>query len=138
MRTLTTVLALTVLILFVPVTAAAQTALPASPKYNLATETLIKGKVVSIHDRQCPVSGTIGSHFMLEAADGTVYEVHLAPSKFVKTFDMLFSPGNSVEVLGDKLVFQGKNAILAREIKRGHGQGFETFVFRDKKGNPLW
>jgi hypothetical protein len=134
MKTLITAVAIAALVLFTPLSAAAQTAPPASPKYDLTAETLIKGKILSVHDRECPVSGTMGAHFMLEATNGKVYEVHLAPTKFAKTYDMVFTPGEKVEVLGTTVVFQEKDAILARQIKHGT----ETVTFRDKKGNPSW
>jgi hypothetical protein len=131
MKALLTTVAIAALLLLVPASAAAQTA---APKYDSATEITIQGKVLSVHDRQCPVSGTLGAHFMMEALDGKVYEVHLAPATFTKMFDMVFTPGEKVEVSGNTLVFQGKDAILARQIKHGN----ETVTFRDKKGNPSW
>ena len=133
MKALITALAVAALVLLVPASAAAQAATD-SPKYDVAAEQTISGKVLSIHDRQCPVSGTIGAHFMLEAVNGKVYEVHLAPTKFTKMFEMVFTPGEKVEVLGNTLVFQGKDAIIARQVKHGN----ETVTFRDKKGSPSW
>ena len=133
MKVLLTAAAIAALLL-VPASAAAQAALDPSPKYDPATEISLQGKVLSVHDRQCPVSGTLGAHFMLEAVDGKVYEVHLAPAKFTKMFEMIFTPGEKVEVTGNTLVFQGKDAILARQVKHGN----ETVTFRDKKGNPSW
>ena len=131
MKALLTTVAIAALLLLVPASAAPQTG---APKYDPATEITIQGKVLSVHDRQCPVSGTLGTHFMLEALDGRVYEVHLAPTTFTKMFDMVFTPGEKVDISGNILVFQGKDAILARQIKHGN----ETVTFRDKKGNPSW
>jgi len=134
MKALLTTFAIAAILLLVPASAAAQAAQAPGPKYDPATEITIQGKILSIHDRQCPVSGTIGAHFMLEALDGKVYEVHLAPAKFTKMFDMVFAPGEKVDVIGTTLVFEGKDAILARQVKHGN----ETVTFRDKKGNPSW
>jgi hypothetical protein len=130
MKVLLTAVAITAALLLVPASAAAQ----AAPKYDPAAEVTVQGKILSIHDRQCPISGTIGAHFMLEAVDGKVYEVHLAPAKFTKMFEMVFTPGEKVEVTGNTLVFQDKDALLARQVKHGN----ETVTFRDKKGNPSW
>jgi hypothetical protein len=131
MKLLLTTLAVAATLLLAPASVAAQAA---SPKYDPATEVTIQGKILSIHDRECPVSGTLGAHFMLEAVDGKVYEVHLAPAKFTKMFDMVFTPGEKVDVTGNALLFQGKDAILARQVRHGN----ETVTFRDKKGNPSW
>jgi hypothetical protein len=130
MKLLLTTIAVAAILLLVPASAAAQ----AAPKYDPSTEVTIQGKVLSIHDRECPISGTLGAHFMLEALNGKVYEVHLAPAKFTQMFDMVFTPGEKAEVTGNTLVFQGKDAIVARQVKHGN----ETVTFRDKKGNPSW
>jgi len=132
MKVMVTTVAIAALILLAPTSAAAQSS--TAPKYDPAAETVIAGKVVSVHDRQCPISGTLGAHFMLETENGKVYEVHLAPAKFTKEFDMVFLPGDKVEVTGTTLVFQEKDAILARQVKHGT----ETVTFRDKKGIPIW
>ncbi|HVI09178.1 MAG TPA: hypothetical protein VND65_12880 [Candidatus Binatia bacterium] len=104
------------------------------PKYDPAAEGTFKGTIVDVVDRQCPVSGGMGSHIILKLADGSTIEVHLATTRFVKNVEMVFNKGDKVEVLGMKVDFEGKSTILAREVTRGS----ETFTFRDKKGNPVW
>src|SRR5262249_57322720 len=105
----------------------------AVPKYDLAAEIKIKGVVDEVKDRECPISGTMGAHLMLKA-EGKVYEVHIAPAKMVKSYDFVFQKGDEVEIKGIKTTFQGVDAILAREIKRGN----DDFVFRDPQGKPIW
>lgn len=104
------------------------------PKYNPATEAVFKGTVEEVRDRQCPVSGGMGAHVILKQADGTTIEVHLAPSKFVKEYELVFNQGDQIEVTGSKVNFEGVDTIFAREVKRGN----DVFVFRDKDGNPVW
>ena len=103
------------------------------PKYDVANEKTIKGVVEEVKDRNCPISGTLGSHLMLRA-DGKIYEVHVAPTKLVKSYEVVFQKGDEVEIKGIKTTFQGTDAILAREIKRGN----DDFVFRDPQGKPVW
>ena len=105
----------------------------AVPKYDVAAEIKIKGVVDEVKDRECPISGTMGGHLMLKA-EGKVYEVHIAPAKMVKSYDFVFQKGDEVEIKGIKTTFQGVDAILAREIKRGN----DDFVFRDPQGKPIW
>jgi DNA/RNA endonuclease YhcR with UshA esterase domain len=105
----------------------------AIPKYDVSAETKIKGVIDEVKDRQCPISGTMGAHLMIKA-DGKVYEVHIAPTKMVKSYDVVFQKGDEVEIKGVKTTFQGVDAILAREIKRGN----DDFVFRDPQGKPIW
>ena len=104
------------------------------PKYDLSTEAKFKGVIDEVHERHCPISGGMGSHFNLKLSDGKVLEVHLATTKFVKNYDLVFSKGDEVEVTGSKVTFEGADAILAREVKRGN----DDFVFRDPQGKPIW
>jgi hypothetical protein len=106
----------------------------AVPKYDVTTEAKFKGIVDDVHDRQCPISGGMGSHFMLKLSDGKILEVHLATTKFVKNYDLKFTKGDEVEVIGSKVDFEGADAILAREVKRGN----DDFLFRDPQGKPIW
>ena len=104
------------------------------PKYDPATEVTLKGTVDEVRDRQCPVSGGVGAHVILRTADDKTIEIHLASSKFVKEYDLAFAKGDKLEVTGSKVTFEGAETIFAREVKRGN----DTFVFRDKDGNPVW
>jgi hypothetical protein len=106
----------------------------AVPKYNPATESVFKGTVQEVRDHECPISGGLGSHVILKLADGATIEVHLATTKFVKTYDLTFKVGDQVEVTGSKVQFEGVDTIFAREVKRGD----DVFVFRDKDGKPVW
>jgi len=115
--------------------AASQTpeAKPVVPKYNVASEVTLKGTIVEVSDHQCPISGTMGFHFMLKAADQTI-EVHVAASKFMKDYELVLSKGDEVEVIGSKVKFEDADTILARQVTRGT----DVFVFRDKTGKPVW
>jgi len=104
------------------------------PKYDPSTEVTIKGTVQEVRDRECPVSGGMGAHLVLDLGNNKTIEVHLATTKFVKSYDLVFSKGDQVEVTGAKVVFEGVETIFAREVKRGN----DTFVFRDKDGKPVW
>jgi DNA/RNA endonuclease YhcR with UshA esterase domain len=104
------------------------------PKYNVATEAVFKGTVQEVKDRQCPVSGGMGSHLILKMENGNTIEVHIAPVKFVKEYELVFSVGDQLEVTGSKVNFEGVETIFAREIRRGN----DTYAFRDKGGKPVW
>ena len=106
----------------------------AVPKYDRAAEATFKGTVEEVRDRQCPVSGGMGSHLILKLSTGNTIEVHLATTKFVKTYDLVFNKGDVVTVVGMKVQFEGVETIFAREVTRGS----ETFLFRDKDGTPIW
>ncbi len=103
-------------------------------KYDPATETRISGTIDEVKEFDCPVSGTVGYHLVLKMVGGTVV-VHVAASKFMKEYEILFEKGQHIEVVGSKVKLEnGEEALLAREIIRGQN----TYAFRDKQGNPLW
>jgi hypothetical protein len=106
----------------------------AVPKYDPAAEATFKGTVEEVKDRQCAMSGGMGSHLILKLPTGNTIEVHLASTKFVKAYDLVFNKGDVVSVLGAKVQFEGVETIFAREVTRGT----DTFVFRDKDGAPVW
>ena len=54
------------------------------PKYYKSTEAVFKGTVEDVHNPQCQVSGGMGSPLWLKQSDGSVIEVHLALTKFVR------------------------------------------------------
>jgi len=106
----------------------------AVPKYDPATEVTLKGTIVDISERVCPVSGGMGFHFVLKSQDGKTIEVHVTTTKFMKTYDVALNKGDEVEVVGSKVKFEGVETIFAREVTHGN----DTFVFRDKTGKPVW
>lgn len=106
----------------------------AVPKYDKSTEAVFKGTIDDVKDRECPVSGGMGSHLMVKLANGDVIEVHLALTKFVTQYELVFHKGDVVEVTGVRVKFEGKDTIFARKIKRGE----DEFLFRDNDGKPLW
>jgi DNA/RNA endonuclease YhcR with UshA esterase domain len=105
----------------------------AVPKYDKATEVHLKGVVQDVRDYQCPISGTMGSHITLKADTGMI-ELHLAATKYTKSYEIVFNKGDQIEVVGSRVKFEGADTILAREITRGT----DTFTFRDGDGKPVW
>ena len=106
----------------------------AAPKYNPAAEAVYKGTIADVRDRQCPVSGGVGTHIILKLENGSIIEVHLATTEFTKMVEMNLRKGDSIEVTGWKTEFEGVETIFAREVKFGN----ETYVFRAKDGMPAW
>jgi DNA/RNA endonuclease YhcR with UshA esterase domain len=105
----------------------------AVPKYDVSAETTFKAVVEEVKDRECPISHGMGAHLMVRS-DEKLYEVHLASAKFMKDYELTFQKGDELQIKGIKTTFQGVDAILVREIKRGN----DNLVFRDPKGKPIW
>lgn len=125
---------LAVLAAMLPVLAAQKAGDEPVPKYDKGAEAVFKGTVDEVKDRQCPVSRGMGSHLIFKLADGSSIEVHLALSKFVNQYELVFKKGDALEITGVKVKFEGVDTIFARKIKRGS----DEFLFRDNDGKPLW
>ena len=101
--------------------------------YDQASQQTLRGWVVGERDFQCPVSGTMGSHISLKTETGTI-EVHLAPASFMKQYEINIRKDDNVTVVGSRIMFDGKPALIAKSVAIGR----ETYNFRDSKGRPLW
>ena len=130
----TVVVLLGILVVVLSAFASQKTSNEAVPKYNKSTEAVFKGTVEEVKDRECPVSGGMGSHLILKLEDGSSIEVHLSLTKFVTQYELVFHKGDPVEVTGVRVKFEGVDTIFARKIKRGE----DEFLFRDNDGKPLW
>ena len=110
-------------------------AAPSQAKYSYdpARQVTVTGKIEETRDYHCPVSGAVGSHFTIKA-EGELLEVHLAPARFMKDYEIKFRPGDDVKIVGVKFDFEGKRAVMARSVTVGN----DTYLFRDEKGKPLW
>src|SRR5579864_4191279 len=97
-RIIILILTLVALVLTITPVAAGQKSEPgvSVPKYDPAAEATFKGTVEEVRDRQCPMSGGMGSHLILKLSPSTTIEVHLASTKFVKTYDLVFNKGDEV------------------------------------------
>lgn len=128
------VVSLGILVLALLASASEKRSTGAVPKYDKSTEAVFKGTVEEVKDRECPVSGGMGSHLTLKLENGDSIEVHLSLTKFVTQYELVFHKGDAVEVTGVKVKFEGVDTIFARKIKRGE----DEFLFRDTDGRPLW
>ncbi len=112
--------------------ALAKTQRPAHARYDLATETTVMGTVQEV--REIP-HGTwsAGIHLTLKTAQGAV-DVHVGPAMFVATHGMTLAKGDLIGVTGSTVLLDGKEALLAREVRKGK----KTLTLRDSEGLPEW
>jgi hypothetical protein len=118
---------------FVWLPARAQKAPPASPpKYDLRTETKIKG---TIEEVKVPPKGSEKEIAHLLVKEGTnSMDVYLCPKSFFDDMGMSFTKGDEIAITGSKVKQGETDLILAREIVKGN----DTFALRDEKGEPVW
>ncbi|HXU16205.1 MAG TPA: hypothetical protein VN708_13825 [Terriglobales bacterium] len=107
---------------------------PTVPKYNSAAEAAYKGTVEDVRDRECPISGGVGTHILMQLENGNTIEVHLATTEFTKMLEVNLRKGDPIGVTGWKTEFGGVQTIFAREVRYGN----DTYIFRAKDGTPAW
>jgi hypothetical protein len=101
--------------------------------YALTSEQTMRGWVVEAKDFQCLVTGTVGSHITVKNETSSI-EVHLAPATFMKQYEINIRKGDKVTIVGSKITYEGKSALIAKSVAIGN----ETYNFRDQSGKPLW
>lgn len=102
------------------------------PKYDVTTETKIKG---TIEEVRLPPKGSEKqiAHLLVKTDTDTV-DVYLCPKSFLDDMGISFSKGDEIALTGSRVKQGEASLILAREIVKGT----DTLVFRDGKGNPVW
>jgi len=86
--------------------------------YNPATVETLTGEIVSL-DKFSPMQGMpSGIHLVVKTGQETV-SIHLGPAWYVERLDTQINVGDTIEVRGSRVLFQGIPAIIAAEIKKG-------------------
>ena len=109
-------------------TASAQSSLP---KYDLATETKMKGTIQEL--KMPEKSAKEAARLTLKSGDTTI-DVYLCPKSFLDDMGSNLAKGDEVNLTGSKVKQDGADLILAREVSKGS----DTLVLRDDKGKPVW
>ena len=102
------------------------------PKYDLQTETKIKG---TIDEVKLPPKGSEKeiAHLLVKNGADTV-DVYLCPKTFMDDMGMDFTKGDEISLTGSKIRQGEADLFLAREVVIGNN----TFALRDGKGEPVW
>ena len=102
------------------------------PKYDLHTETKIKG---TIEEVKLPPKGSEKEIAHLLVKEGTnSMDVYLCPKSFFDDMGMSFAKGDEITITGSKVKQGETDVILVREVVKGN----DTFALRDGKGDPVW
>lgn len=99
--------------------------------YDTATEVTLTGTVEKITDHSH--ARMQGKHLELKTGTETI-EVHLGPSGFLSKQKFAVMQSDRVEIRGSRVKVDGKDAIIARWVKRGD----VTWTLRNDKGVPEW
>ncbi len=101
------------------------------PNYDPKTETTVSGTVQEVQQHQ--MMGHQGTHLLVKTETGEV-EVHLGPASYLAQHQFSFAKGDHVEVTGSMVKMSGKDALLARQVKKDG----KPLVLRNAQGIPAW
>lgn len=105
---------------------------PNPPKYDVQTETKLKG---TVQDIALPAPGHEKEIVRLVMKIGDdVIDVYLCPKSFLDEMGVEFNKGDEVAITGSKVKQGDTDLVLARQAQKGN----DTLILRDDKGNPVW
>lgn len=101
--------------------------------YDASTEATMAGTVMEVKQIPAGGRGSGGVHLKFGAPEGE-FEVHVGPAAYVASRNFTFTAGDALTVTGSKTTIDGRNVILAREIRKGD----QVLTLRNAEGFPLW
>jgi len=102
------------------------------PKYDLHTETKIKGVVDAVNLLSVGTRKDF-TELVIKTGDDSSH-IYLCPKPFQEEMGISFTKGDQIAVTGSKVKQDTVDVILARELVKGT----DTLLFRDDKGKPVW
>jgi hypothetical protein len=102
------------------------------PKYDLHTETKIKGVVDAVNLLSVGTRKDF-TELVIKTGDDSSH-IYLCPKPFEEEMGISFTKGDQIAVTGSKVKQDTTDVILARELVKGA----DTLMFRDDKGKPVW
>lgn len=106
---------------------------PYARTYDVKAVETVSGTVVRV-ERITPMRGMSAGVHMVLKTDAGEFSVHLGPAWYIERQDVKLAPGDTVQVKGARVTFQGKPAIIAAEIRKGD----EILPLRNDAGVPAW
>lgn len=101
--------------------------------FDAKTVETVSGEIGAVH-RITPMKGmSRGIHVTLKTEKGEL-EVHLGPAWYIDQQEDGLSKGDKVEVRGSRVKFNGGDALIAVEVRKGDA----VLKLRDEDGFPLW
>lgn len=101
--------------------------------YDPQTVETVSGVVESVAKFTPNKAMSNGVHAMLKTDKETI-TAHLGPAWFIDNQDPQIGPGDRVEIVGSRIMFEGKPVIIAAKVTKDG----ETLTLRDASGIPVW
>jgi len=106
---------------------------PYAKMYDLQTIVTTAGEILFVERITPMIVMSYGVHILLQTDTDTI-SVHLGPGWFIENQDVKMAPRDKVEIKGSRIIFEGKPAIIAAEVKKGD----DVLMLRDASGYPVW
>jgi hypothetical protein len=106
---------------------------PYQRMYGPAKVETISGTVESVN-QAVPMKGMYRAVEVLVKTDKETIPVHLGPEWYIVRLDTKITKGDTIEIKGSRVTFDGKPAIIAGEVKKGDS----ILQLRDNAGVPVW
>ena len=100
--------------------------------YDPKTVETVSGEVVTV-DKTTDQGVGYGLSLTLKTGKETIL-VYLGPGWFLEQQDLSFAPQDQVVITGSQIIFQGKPALIAAQVKKGD----KGLKLRDPAGIPAW
>jgi hypothetical protein len=101
--------------------------------YDPRTVETLRGDVASV-ETVTGAKGRSGGVHLAVRTDRETVSVHLGPAWWVEKQKLHIAKGDAVEVRGSRITYDGKPAVIAREVTKGG----DTLVLRNEAGVPVW
>ncbi|HLH07695.1 MAG TPA: hypothetical protein VKW78_10690 [Terriglobales bacterium] len=104
----------------------------ATPKYDVSTETKLKGVVEDF--QLLPPSGPKPQARLVLKSGTEDVQVYLCPKSFLDDMGVTFKKGDEIQVTGSRVKVDGSDLTLAREVTKGE----DKLILRFDNGKPAW
>jgi hypothetical protein len=108
----------------------AQTAPQRNQAYELSREVSVQASVISYSETSS--AAPFGPHVTLQTSSG-VLDVHLGNVRLLESNRFTLSAGDTIRVIGEKVLLDSGTQFLARVIQKGD----QTLALRSPQGFPL-
>jgi hypothetical protein len=101
--------------------------------FNPQTVETIQGEVISV-EKFIPLRRMGFGYLVVVKTKDEQIRVHLGPGYYVDQEGFELAPGDSVQVRGSRILFNGEPTIIASEVTKGD----QTLRIRTDEGVPVW
>jgi len=103
-------------------------------KYDAAKQQKVSGEITSIGSFNPQPGASAGLQLRVRTDDGKMMSVLAGPTSYVRQQRVSIYPGQKAEITGSKAEFNGRDVLIAQEIR----QGDQVLRLRDEQGKPQW